>query len=704
MESRIHITRIVKRDGGIVEFDPSKITEAIRKAFIATRGGMGEVAQQLSNEVVETLENRFKKKTPTVENVQDIVEEVLIRKGYSDIAKAYILYRQKRSEIREAKKFFGVKDELKLTVNAISVLQRRYLRKDEEGKVIETPAQMFRRVAKAVASVDYLYGRDVKKSEEEFYGLMANLEFLPNSPTLMNAGTRLGQLSACFVIPVEDSMASIFEAVKNMAIIHKSGGGTGFSFSKLRPRGDVVRSTKGIASGPVSFMRAFDTATDVIKQGGRRRGANMGILRVDHPDILEFITAKTKENFLTNFNISVAVTDRFMKALENKEEYDLINPRTKKTAQKLRAADVFDLIATMAWKTGDPGLVFIDRINRFNPTPAIGQIESTNPCGEQPLLPNESCNLGSINLLKMLENNDVNYEKLKKTINIAVHFLDNIVDANKYSFKAIERVTKSNRKIGLGIMGFADVLIKLGIPYNSSKAVSFAEHFMKLFSNEAIQASARLAEERGSFPNFKGSIWQKRGYKAMRNATVTTIAPTGTISIVAGTTSGIEPLFAVSFVRNVMEGTRLIEVNPLFEEMAKRKQIYSKELMMEIAKTGSIQNVEGIPGDLKRLFLTTFDISPEWHVKIQAAFQKYTDNGVSKTINFTHDTSVEEVKRAFILAHRLGCKGITVYRYGSKKEQVLYVGSVLGRESGETFEYTSADPEYSGGCPSPVCD
>ena len=694
----------MKRDGRIVEFDPSKITEAMRKAFTATRGGMGKPAQQLSNEVVQILENRFKKKTPTVENAQDIVEEVLIRRGYSDIAKAYILYRQKRSEIREAKQFFGVKDELKLTVNAISVLQKRYLRKDEEGKVIETPAQMFRRVAKAVASVDNLYGLDVRKSEEEFYGLMANLEFLPNSPTLMNAGTRLGQLSACFVIPVEDSVASIFEAVKNMAIIHKSGGGTGFSFSKLRPRGDVVMSTKGVASGPVSFMRAFDTATDVIKQGGRRRGANMGILRVDHPDILEFITAKTKENFLTNFNISVAVTDKFMKALENKEEYDLINPRTEKTVQKLRANDVFDLIATMAWKTGDPGLVFIDRINRFNPTPAVGQIESTNPCGEQPLLPNESCNLGSINLLKMVQDNDIDYEKLRKAINIAVHYLDNVVEANKYPLKAIERVTKANRKIGLGIMGFADALIKLGIPYNSSKAVSFTEHLLKFFSKEAIQASAKLAQKRGSFPNFKGSIWQKRGYEAMRNATVTTIAPTGTISIIAGTTSGIEPLFAVCFVRNVMEGTRLLEANPLFEEMAKKKGVYSKELMMEIAKTGSIQNVASIPEDLKRLFVTTFDITPEWHVKIQGTFQKYIDNGVSKTINFTHDASVEDVKKAFILAYKLGCKGITVYRYGSKKEQVLYVGAVLGRESGETFEYTSADPEYSGGCPSPVCD
>jgi ribonucleoside-diphosphate reductase alpha chain len=698
------ITKIIKRDGRVVEFEPRKITDAIRKAFIATRGGIGEPAQQLSDEVVEILETRFKKKVPTVENVQDIVEEVLIRSGYPDVAKAYILYRQKRSEIREAKQFFGVRDELKLTLNAISVLQKRYLKKDEEGRVIETPAEMFRRVAKTVAAVDEIYGRDAKRIEEEFYSLMADLEFLPNSPTLMNAGTRLGQLSACFVIPVEDSMYSIFEAVKNMAIIHKSGGGTGFSFSKLRPKGDVVISTKGIASGPVSFMRAFDTATDVIKQGGRRRGANMGILRVDHPDILEFITAKTKEDFLTNFNISVTVTDKFMKAVQRNEEYDLVNPRTGKAVRRLKANDVFDLIATMAWKTGDPGLVFIDRINRFNPTPNIGQMESTNPCGEQPLLPNESCNLGSINLLKMIGNRSLDYQKLKKTIRTAVHFLDNIIDANKYPVRPIERITKANRKIGLGVMGFADALIKLGIPYNSKKAVSFAERLMKFFSREAIQASVELAKERGSFPNFKGSIWEKRGYSAMRNATITTIAPTGTISIIAGTTSGIEPLFAVSFVRNVMEGTKLLEVNLLFEEMAKNRRIYSKELMMEIAKTGSIQDINGIPEDLKRLFVTTFDITPAWHVRIQAAFQKYTDNAVSKTINFKHDATVDDVKKAFMLAYKLGCKGITVYRYGSKKEQVLYVSSILGRERGETLEYTSAEPEYSGGCPTPACE
>ena len=704
MNGKNQITKIVKRDGRVEEFNPKKITEAIRKAFIATKGGSGEPARHLSDEAVEILESRFRRRIPTVENVQDVVEEVLIRSGYTDVAKSYILYRQKRSEIREAKQFFGVKDELKLTVNAVSVLQRRYLRKDEEGRVVETPAQMFRRVAKAVAAIDNLYGHDPRPAEESFYNLMANLEFLPNSPTLMNAGTRLGQLSACFVVPVEDSMVSIFEAVKNMAIIHKSGGGTGFSFSKLRPRGDVVMSTKGIASGPVSFMRAFDTATDVIKQGGRRRGANMGILRVDHPDILEFVTAKTKDNFLTNFNISVAVTDKFMNAVEKKREYDLINPRTGMTVRRLKASDVFNLMATMAWKTGDPGLVFIDRINRFNPTPDLGEMESTNPCGEQPLLPNESCNLGSINLLKMLKDGEIDYEKLHSTIRTAVHFLDNVIDANRYPVRSIEMMTKANRKIGLGVMGFADALIKMGVAYNSKRAVSFAERLMKLFSKEAIQASVKLAKERDSFPNFKGSLWERRGYNAIRNATVTTIAPTGTISIIAGVSSGIEPLFAVSFVRNVMEGTRLLEVNPLFEEMMKKRNGHSKELMMEIAKTGSVQNIESISKDVKRLFVTTLDIEPEWHVRIQAVFQKHTDNAVSKTINLPYDATTEDVKKAFKMAYKLGCKGITVYRYGSKKEQVLYVGSALGREESETLEYASAEPEYSGGCPTPLCN
>jgi len=1500
MTNQPEISEIRKRDGRIVKFEPEKITNAIYKAILAVKGKDGEVAKNISNQVVAIIAEKFKGRIPTVEDIQDTVEEVLIKNGYSEVAKAYILYRQKRSELREAKRLLGVSDDLKLAVNAIRVLENRYLLKDEKGNVIETPAEMFRRVAHVIATVDCLYGKkaDVKKTEEEFYHVLANLEFLPNSPTLMNAGTDIGQLSACFVLPVMDSIESIFDTLKQMALIHKSGGGVGYSFSKLRPRGDVVKSTMGVASGPVSFMRIFDVATDVIKQGGcisadtiirtdngpicsgelldcrdlgenftnslvydgtsfhpaliasdngisevyrikteiglelestynheictvddegkivwkkaqdikegdwvvavlgghmgedqelprlckqhfnaipitipqkmnpklaellglymsdgcfstngriifavenkdieiigrikelmlklfglrvsqeevdgnytqliyrshdlqrffgkmgwvkksspqafvpkdifssseqtvfgflrglfegdgdvhsdgyprlystseklvkqvqqlllglgivsrydihekrdnsfgklpiytmmmiqtrsvglfkekigfitkrkndlllarihdkmfepsdvipnqwrrlrslynyvgrgyvrwrpsaerefyraimhyittnpkhrrnltrkklfelmdrfpkvkadpqlramsdykyfytriksversrsrtmdieipsakcfvangilvhnKRRGANMGILQVDHPDIIEFITAKEKEGVLANFNISVAVTDSFMKAVENNEDYNLINPRTGKPEKKLHARDIFDLIVTMAWRTGDPGIVFIDEINRHNPTPNIGSIESTNPCvtrdtfvttdeglvrvdrlhnpqrvlardgafhpiawvgrtgvkevyriktkagyevkatpdhrfltfngiwkpvreltendklalqlngkfgtlhvdrelalalgwlvgdgcltrnvedvilhfnmdekleilpvfkgfldklnkrevkpqfhynevslkysskiaklfydlgvepiepwnkavpnsvftmdresvrnflsalfsadgspqgnrrkgvsirlpsvslkllkqvqllllqfgiysriyenrrnarwkllpdskrrmkeyychtehelvitresmfkfikeigfclssktlkferikpqriyrdnpdlqvetietigvdevydlnepitnsfaanglmvhncGEVPLLPYESCNLGSINLAKMVKDGEINWDKLSRTVRTAVHFLDNVIDANRYPLPQIEKSTKANRKIGLGVMGFAEMLTELNIPYDSEEAIATAERVMGLIAEEARKKSVELARERGTFPNFKGSLWEKRGYKAMRNATLTTVAPTGSISIIANTTSGIEPLFAVSFIRNVM-GTQLLEVNSSFERAAREKGFYSTELMTQIAKWGTIQGMKEIPADVRRVFVTALDIAPEWHVKMQAAFQKYVDNAVAKTVNLPYEATLDEVRKIFLLARDLKCKGITVYRYGSKKEQVLYVGpvSTVGSSSGQ---YVRADSEYAGGCPSGVC-
>lgn len=677
------IKSIRKRDGRIVDFDKSKITKAVFKAFIATKSKDGKRAEEIANEVVEIIEERIPG-IPSVEEVQDIVEEVLIKNGYASVAKAYILYREKRAEIRKAKEFFGVKDELKLSVNAVRVLERRYLLKDEEGRVIETPAELFRRVAKAIA-LD-------AESEEEFLNMLMNLEFMPNTPTLMNAGTDLGQLSACFVIPVEDSLVSIFDAVKHMAIIQQSGGGTGFSFTRLRPAGDIVRSTKGVASGPVTFMRVFDTTTDVIKQGGKRRGANMGILRADHPDVVEFITSKTKEGFLTNFNISVAADDKFMKAVIEDKEYALINPRNKKIVKNMRARDMWNLIITMAWKTGDPGLIFIDEINRHNPTPHVGMMESTNPCGEQPLLPYESCNLGSINLAKMVRDGGIYWEKLESTINTAVKFLDNVIEVNKYPLKEIEEITKANRKIGLGVMGFADMLVQLGIPYDSEEALKTGEEIMSFVQEKSHAASERLAEERGAFPNFPGSIYKK----PIRNSTVTTVAPTGTISIIAGCSSGIEPLFAVAFVRRVLEGTRLIEVNPYFELVAKQRGFYSEELMLNIAKQGTLAGIEEVPEDVKRIFVTAFDIAPEWHVKMQAAFQKYTDNAVSKTINLPHDVDVKEVEKAYMLAYELKCKGITVYRYGSKSQQVLYLGA-------PDEKYVAADPEYAGGCAAPTC-
>jgi len=1048
---RRKIKKIRKRDGRIVDFQQEKITNAIFKAMVAVGEKDKKLAKKLSNEVVEILEKRFEgKKIPSVEEIQDIVEEVLIKNRLSKVAKAYILYRKKRAEIRKLKRVLGVKDDLKLSLNAIQVLKARYLLKDERGRIIETPKEMFQRVAKVIS-------RGNKEKEKEFFEVMSKLEFLPNSPTLMNAGTRIGQLSACFVLPVEDSIEGIFEAVKNMAIIHKSGGGTGFSFSRLRPKGDVVKSTMGLASGPVSFMKVFDITTEVIKQGGKRRGANMGILREDHPDIVEFITAKEKEGMLRNFNISVGVTDSFMEAVENNEDYYLINPRNKKRVKKINAGDIFDLIVSMAWRTGDPGLIFLDEINRRNPTPSLGEIESTNPCvtgdtlvatskglesideivgkereilvdprlnggapevkkakrifksgikkvcklrtrsgyelkatrdhliltpngwcslgklkkgdrvliqsigvfnkdgslpfdveklnlksprrklnlpdkwsrelgqvlgwligggaltrekaifyfgadeynllpyfakilnkwnnyevkphehggvrrlqyhaqgmieffsrlgvkkvksmdkevpktiftatkeavsgflqalftadgtigtgknrgqvrlttaseilakqvqllllsfgikskryrrkyskskpfvytakkgekryyesrgnyyyelvisrqnlerfyneigflegkkekvfiermpnkrgsfytdtfddevdfieevglaevydliepyshsfiangiiahncGEVPLLPYESCNLGSINLAKVVEGGRMNWKKLAKLVNIGVEFLDNVIDANKYPLREIEKMTKGNRKIGLGVMGFAEALIKLRIPYASRRAVEFAEKLMRFISEQARKRSEELGEEKGSFPNFDQSIFADK-YKAMRNATVTSIAPTGSISIIAGTTSGIEPIFAVVYLREILEGMRLVEINQLFENIAIEREFYSEELMEKVAKYGIVQGIEEIPEDVKELFKTALEISPEQHVRIQAAFQKYVDNAVAKTVNLPYHATIEDVRKVFWLAYKLKCKGITVYRYGSKEEQVLYLGT-----------------------------
>ncbi len=1061
---KTRVSKIRKRDGRIVKFEQGKITNAIYKALLSVGMEGEELAEELTEKVVIELERSFaaKARIPSVEDVQDVVEHMLIAAGFSEVAKAYILYRQQRADIRGLKRFIGVKDDLKLSLNAVEVLKRRYLLKNEQGEVIETPGQMLKRVARAIARAELNYGKskeEVKEIERRFYLLMRNLEFLPNSPTLMNAGTELGQLAACFVLPVEDSIGGIFEAVRNMALIHQSGGGTGFSFSRLRPKGDVVRSTGGIASGPVSFMRVFDVATDVIKQGGKRRGANMGILNVEHPDILEFIRAKARGEF-ANFNISVAVTDEFMHAVERNEEYGLINPRTGEEVKRIKARDVFNEVVTYAWKTGDPGIIFLDEINRHNPISAVGRIEATNPCvtadtwvmtaegprqveeligkkfvavvngeewesseagffetgvrpvyrlktvegfklrltadhpvmkvermtrykveaqwsnagdlkpgdkiiinnhrdfgnwsvkgrytegegyliglllgdgtikkdkvilsswgdskgvkavryvaynhaqslphrsdfvgwnavkgrnehrlsmgylkglaqelglnpdrkmitekiekssldfckgllrglfdadgsvqgnqskgvsvrlaqsdieilkavqrmflrfgiftkiyinrrkkrksklpdgkggfneyitkpqhelvisrenllyfaeqvgfddaekmeklenairnykrkmnrerfvasveevvpdgiekvydvqipginafdangfvvhncGEQPLLPYDSCNLGSINVSKFVKSDEgeIDWERLREVIWTSVRFLDGVIDVNRYPLPEIEQMTKANRKIGLGIMGFAELLIKLGIAYDSKDALSLGEKLMQFITNEARQSSTELGVERGSFSNFELSVWNSK-YEAMRNATVTTIAPTGTISIIAGCSSGIEPIFAVAFVRNVMGG--MLEINKLFEEMAKERGFYSKELITEIAKCGSIQDIDGIPEDVKRMFVTALDLSPEWHVRMQAAFQKYTDNAVSKTVNLPGDATWADVKKVFLLAYKLKCKGITIYRYGSK-EQVLS----LDIPKLMLEEYVCADSEYTGEC------
>lgn len=568
-----------------------------------------------------------------------------------------------------------------LSDNSRAVLERRYLKKDEKGKC-ERPEDMIQRVAHTIASADELYGADCKKTEQQFYDIMSSLKFLPNSPTLMNAGRELGQLAACFVLPIEDSMDGIFDTLKNAAIIHKSGGGTGFSFSRIRPAGASVNSTGGVASGPISFMKVFNSATEAVKQGGTRRGANMGILRVDHPDIMDFITCKSDPLQFTNFNISVGLTENFMKAVLSGGTYDLIDPSTGRVTESIDARNVYDTIIEMAWKNGEPGIVFLDRINAENPVPSAGIIESTNPCGEQPLLPYESCNLGSINLSEFVKNHKIDYKELGAAVGIAVHFLDNVIDLNKYPLPIIEETSKNMRKIGLGVMGFADMLYKLGIAYNSESAVNTAKEVMAFIKQQAVKASEELGALRGSFPLFGESVYPQHGVKHMRNATVTTIAPTGTISIIAGVSSGIEPVFAISYIRNVMDNDKLIEVHPYFEATAKKKGFYSEELMSRIAKEGTLHGIEEIPEDIKSVFVTAHDISPEYHIKMQSAFQESTDNAVSKTVNFKNSATEADVRNVYDLAYKLGLKGVTIYRDGSRAGQVLSVGKPEEKSDG----------------------
>jgi len=551
---------------------------------------------------------------------------------------------------------------IELSKNALTVLEKRYLLRDENNKVIETPEDMFDRVASFIATTD--------EEKEEFLELMTSLRFLPNSPTLMNAGTALGNLSACFVLPIEDDMTSIFEAVKYAALIQQSGGGTGFSFTKLRPKNDVVKTTGGVASGPISFIEVFNSTTNTIRQGGRRRGANMGILRVDHPDIMEFITCKEDQTRFTNFNFSVALTESFMKSVEKNEDFDLINPRNNKAVRKINAKEVFNKIVEMAWKNGEPGIVFIDRINQDNPTPELGEIESTNPCGELPMLAWESCNLGSINLLQHISKRKIDWDLLEKSVRAAVRFLDNVIEKNNYILPKIEEMTKANRKIGLGIMGFADMLIKLRIRYDSEEGLLAASKVMDFVQKTARDESSNLGKERGNFPNFNKSIYREK-IEHLRNATVTSIAPTGTISLIAGCSSGIEPYYALAYTRNVLDGKKLLEVNPIFEQELKNLKLHTEDLLEKVSSSNTIQGLDDIPEELREIYVTSHDINPEWHIKMQAAFQKYNDNATSKTINFASTATKEDIAIAYMFAYTQGCKGITVYRDGSRKYQVL---------------------------------
>ena len=592
-----------------------------------------------------------------------------------------------------------------ISENARAVLERRYLIRDEHGEAVETVDELFHRVADAVAAADVRFDpqADVADTARSFYRMMTELDFLPNSPTLMNAGRPLGQLSACFVLPVADSMEDIFDAIKNAALIHKSGGGTGFSFSRLRAKGSTVNSTGGVASGPISFMKVFNAATEAVKQGGTRRGANMGILRVDHPDILEFITCKNDTKEITNFNISVGLTESFMEAVESDGSYELVDPASRRVTGRLNAREVFEAIVRSAWQTGEPGILFLDRLNKDNPCPGQGEIESTNPCGEQPLLPYEACNLGSINLVRHLRRTGTGYAldraKLEQTIRTAVHFLDNVIEVNQYPLPEIDAMTKKTRKIGLGVMGFADMLLYLGIPYDSDEGVAMASQVMELVQTIGHQESQRLAQVRGPFPLFAESVY--RDGAPLRNATVTTIAPTGTLSIIAGVSSGVEPVFAYAYYRNVMDNTHLIETNQILRDKLTELGLYSDELTRQIIEHGSLAHVEGIPEAVKRVFVCAHDVSPIWHVKMQAAFQQFTDNAVSKTVNFPNSATQEEVAEVYRLAYELGCKGTTIYRDGSRDEQVLNIGVVKAKQ--ETALPDHVEKLLESGCDSTAC-
>lgn len=673
--------RIIKRDGREVPFEQAKLVVAIGKAGVQTKEFDEKEAKRLAGIVVGILE-KTEKGTPAVEQVQDIVEQVLMAAGHYQTAKAYILYRAARSEERRVERIIGVKDDLDLTPNQLKVLESRYLLKDEEGKVVETPSELFRRVAKVLAK------GEKRSVEQDFYEVMSQLEFLPAGRTLNNAGTPQSQLANCFVLPIEDSMEGIFDSVKYMALVHQTGGGTGFNFSRLRPRGDAVtKSSGGFATGPVSFMKVFDIATRQVMQGGKKRGANMGILNVDHPDVLEFINCKSESGEIENFNISVGVTDGFMKAVEADGEWQLKNPRNGEVVQTIKARSLMNQLVAQAWRTGDPGLIFLDPINRNNPLlEKYGRIDATNPCGEQPLHPFDACNLGSINLAKFVKSErTIDWERLRFVVRTGVRMLDNVIDACKYPLPQITETVRANRRIGLGVMGWADMLYQLRIPYDSEKGVALARKVAKFIQETSWEQSEQLAGEKGVFPRWKESSFKRK----VRNVAITTIAPTGSISMLADTSSGIEPVFALAYRKNVVAEEGLSYLNKYFAQELKESRWADGDaehkvrdrIVREVAEAGSVAHVSGVPEEVRSVYRTAHDIAPEWHVQMQAAWQKYTDNAVSKTINFPHSATMEDVESAYLLAWKSGCKGITIYRDGSKETQILSIG-----ESSQKFE------------------
>ena len=691
--------RLRKRDGRLVAFEAERIEAAVTKAAREVGRDVPGLAASVAETVSSELSTRFGRLPPGVEDVQDAVERVLMTAGLAEVARAYVLYRRRRAELRHAKEQLGVRDELKLGLGALAVLKERYLLKDRHGTVVESTAQMMERVARHVAQAEEQWQpADAPRWAEAFQGALERLEFLPNSPTLMNAGTSLGLLSGCVVLPLEDSLDSLFRALGDAARLHQAGGGTGYSFSHLRPRGDRVASTGGAASGPVSFLSVFDVAAAVVAGGGRRRGASMAVLDVSHPDIVEFVDAKEAPGVLEHFNLSVGVSGSFMRAVLRGGEHRLVNPRTKKVVGRIAAGELFDRICAAAWRSGDPGLLFLDRINRDNPLPSLGRIEATNPCGEVPLLPYESCNLGSLNLARFVEGGKVDVERLGAAVHLAVRFLDDVIDVSRYPVTALEAPAHAARKVGLGVMGLAEMLASLGIRYDSAHAVRLAARVMGLVEREARRASAALAQERGPFPLYDESRWKARGIGPLRNAQLTSVAPTGTISLIAGTTSGIEPMFALSYVRHVL-GRDLAETNPLFERTARQEGFYSDALMAEVERTGTVGQLPEVPAQVRAAFVTALEISPEWHLEMQAAVQRHVDAAVAKTVNLPSGATVADVRATFLAAWQSEVKGITIYRDGSRPGQVLTRGPA--RAPGAAVQIAEG---YSGGCEGHVCE